>query len=200
MPRRRASAGSGRPSVRWLVERHERVGSTMDVAAELASRGAPAGTVILAEEQTAGRGRAGRVWLAPPGTCLLFTVLLRPDLRVAQNPSLSRVIAERVAAAVQEVTGVASVVKEPNDLMVGGKKLAGILCQTSIRGDRLEYLLIGIGLNVNLEPDRLPFPTATSLLAETGVAWDRDRLLDAILRHLALERELVEPAPGASVV
>ncbi|MFO7272800.1 MAG: biotin--[acetyl-CoA-carboxylase] ligase [Sphaerobacter thermophilus] len=170
--------------MKWRIERRNSVTSTMDVAADLAGRGAPDGTVVVADEQTAGRGRMGRVWLAPAGTCLLFTALFRPPLAVAQSPTLLRDIGERVAAAVAETTGVQPTIKEPNDLLIDGRKVAGILVQTSIRGDHLDYLLVGIGLNVNLPEDLLPVPTATSLLIATGREHDRDALLHAILRRL----------------
>lgn len=168
----------------WRIERHDSITSTMDRAAELALGGEPAGTVIVAEEQTAGRGRHGRSWQAPHGTCLLFTVLLRPQLALAQNPHLSVQIAERVRDAIQGLVGIQSDIKEPNDLLVGGRKLAGILCQSSIRGERLDYLLVGIGINVNVPADQLPLPTATSLLIETGQAVDRHALLHAVLERL----------------
>lgn len=165
----------------------------MDVAAALAAEGAPAGTVVVAEEQTAGRGRMGRVWLAPRGTSLLFTALFRPPLAVAQSPTLLRDIGERVAEAVAEVAGVTPSIKEPNDLLIDGRKLAGILVQTSIRGDHLDYLLVGIGVNVNVPAELLPLPTATSLLVATGREHDRDVLLAAILRHLEQVPGLVDP-------
>lgn len=184
----------GPPEVRWRVERYQQVGSTMDVAAELAEAGAPAGTVVVAEEQTAGRGRFDRVWVAPPGTCLLFTVIFRPDLAVAQRPALSHQIATYVRDAIAEVTPLRPEIKLPNDVMVAGRKLAGILCQTSIRGRQLDYLLVGIGLNVNLPPELLPFDTATSLLAETGRTYDRSVLLDAILRRLEMLPGLAAPS------
>lgn len=103
---------------------------------------------------------------------------------MAQSPTLLRDIGERVAAAVAETTGVQPTIKEPNDLLIDGRKVAGILVQTSIRGDHLDYLLVGIGLNVNLPEDLLPVPTATSLLIATGREHDRDALLHAILRRL----------------
>ncbi len=182
-------------AVRWQIDRYDVVGSTMDLAADLALAGAPAGIVVVAEEQLAGRGRLGRIWLAPHGTCLLFTVLLRPPLGVAQRPDLSRVIAERVRDAVEEVTGLRAEIKEPNDLLVNGRKLCGILCQTSIRGGELEYLLVGIGLNVNLPANLLPLPTATSLLVETGATHERETLLAAILRHLEAVPGLTDGIP-----
>ena len=182
----------------WVIHRYGVVGSTMDVAEELALAGAPAGTVVVADEQTAGRGKPGRVWLAPAGSCLLFTVLLRPPLEVARRPTLSREVAERVRAAVAELTGLTMHVKDPNDVMVNGRKLAGILCQTSIQGEMLEHLLIGIGLNVNIPASQLPLETATSLLVETGTPHDREQLLHAILAQLTripgLTPEIPEPA------
>lgn len=168
----------------WQIWRYGRVRSTMDIAAELAEAGAAAGTVVVADEQTAGRGRLGRVWLAPPGVSLLMTALFRPPLSVARRSTLSREVAAHVADAVTEVTGVVPTIKEPNDLLVDGKKLSGILIQTSIRGDQLDYLLIGIGLNVNLDPADLPFPNVTSLRAITGEEQDREALLAAILKYL----------------
>ncbi|CCF84596.1 biotin--[acetyl-CoA-carboxylase] ligase [Nitrolancea hollandica] len=181
----------------WRIERYETVGSTMEIAAGHAVRGAPAGLVVIAEEQTTGRGRLGRVWLAPPGTSLLLTALFRPSLEAARSSELSRLIAQRAGDAIAEVTGVRARIKDPNDLLIDGKKIAGILCQTSIRGDQLDYLLVGIGLNVNIPPDQLPFPTATSLLAVTGIAHDRELLLSAFLARLADLPELtcadVEP-------
>lgn len=174
----------------WRIERHETVGSTMEIAAGHAVSGAPAGLVVVAEEQTTGRGRLGRIWLAPYGTSLLFTAIFRPSLETATSGELSRLIAREAGAAITEVTGVRPSIKAPNDLLIEGKKIAGILCQTSIRGDRLDYLLIGIGLNVNIPPDQLPFPTATSLLAATGVHQDRERLLAAILARLGTLPEL----------
>jgi BirA family biotin operon repressor/biotin-[acetyl-CoA-carboxylase] ligase len=174
----------------WRIERHGTVGSTMEIAAGHAARGAPAGLIVIAEEQTTGRGRLGRVWLAPHGTSLLLTALFRPPLEAARSSTLSRLIAQKAGDAIAEVTGVRPRVKDPNDLLIDGKKIAGILCQTSIRGDRLDYLLVGIGLNVNIPPDQLPFPTATSLLAVTGVVQDRELLLSAILARLAALPEL----------
>lgn len=178
----------------WQIEHHDAVTSTMDVASMRAKAGARAGLVVAADEQTAGRGQFGRVWLAPPGRCLLCTVLLRPPIQVAMSPTLSRDIAEQVAIAVSDLTGLPLQVKDPNDVLCHGRKLSGILSTTSIRGDRLEYLLIGIGLNVNLSQDELPVPTATSLLVETDQEWEKERLLGAILQRLDKIPGLI-PAP-----
>lgn len=184
----------------WRIERHGVVTSTMDVAAARAVAGAPAGTVILAEEQTNGRGRLGRRWTAPPGACLLLTVIFRPPLATIQAPDLSRRVAEQVAVAVAEETGLNPWVKDPNDVMLAERKLAGVLLQTSVRGRELEYLLVGIGLNVNLAAPDLPLPTATSLLVASGRRHDRGTLLEAILRHIAEMPDLVSPGAGAGHV
>jgi BirA family biotin operon repressor/biotin-[acetyl-CoA-carboxylase] ligase len=163
----------------------DEVASTMDEAAALARDGAPVGTVVAAGFQTAGRGRNGHEWLAPPGTSLLATVIFRPELIVVQDKALSRTIGERIRDALVEVTGLEATVKEPNDLLVGDKKLCGILCQTSVRGDELDYLLVGFGINANIPADQLPLERATSLFAETGREVDLHRLLVCVLGHLA---------------
>jgi BirA family biotin operon repressor/biotin-[acetyl-CoA-carboxylase] ligase len=157
----------------------------MDEAADLARDGAPVGTVVAAGFQTAGRGRNGRDWLAPAGTSLLATAIFRPELIVVQDRELSKKIGERIRDAIVEVTGLEATIKEPNDLLVGDKKLCGILCQTSVRGEEVEYLLVGFGINVNIPADQLPLERATSLLVETGREVDLHRLLVCVLGHLA---------------
>ncbi len=169
----------------WRIEWHDRVTSTMDLAAERAAAGEPAGLVVVAEEQTQGRGRHGRRWEAPHGTSLLFTVLCRPPLALVQDERLSVRVAERVADGIARLTGLRATIKEPNDLLVNGRKLAGILLQSRIEGQRLDHLLIGIGINVNVPPEQLPLPTATSILAETGRPVDRRALLLAVLEELS---------------
>ena len=169
----------------WRIRRMDEVASTMDEAAELARDGAPIGTVVAANFQTAGRGRNGNEWLAPAGTSVLATVIFRPELEIVQDRELSKKIGERVRDAIDEVTGLVATVKEPNDLLVGGRKLCGILCQTSVRGDELDYLLVGFGINVNIPAGELPLERATSLLVETGENVDLHRLLVCVLGHLA---------------
>jgi BirA family biotin operon repressor/biotin-[acetyl-CoA-carboxylase] ligase len=102
-----------------------------------------------------------------------------------QDRELSKKIGERIRDAIVEVTGLEATIKEPNDLLVGDKKLCGILCQTSVRGEEVEYLLVGFGINVNIPADQLPLERATSLLVETGREVDLHRLLVCVLGHLA---------------
>ena len=171
-------------------------GSTNDVAKELAVQGAPEGAVIVADEQTAGRGRLGRRWLAPPDSCLLCSILFRPDLLPTQTQQLTMVCALAAADAIKEVADLHVWLKWPNDLVIesqGWKKLAGLLTETGFTGVRLEYVIVGIGINVNVKTEILPTldPNATSILAETDQAVDQAALLAALLagieqRHQAL--------------
>jgi BirA family biotin operon repressor/biotin-[acetyl-CoA-carboxylase] ligase len=175
-------------------------GSTNDVAKDLAAQGAPEGTVVLADEQTAGRGRMGRRWLAPPGTCLLCSILFRPDLPPTQAQRLTMLCSLAAADAAEQVAGLRTVIKWPNDLITKAqsskpkvqrsdlqppnwRKLAGVLTETGVMGERLDFAIVGIGINVNVEPGVLPTlaPDATSILAETGQEIDRATLLAALL-------------------
>lgn len=163
-----------------------RTGSTNDVAKGLAAQNAPDGTVVLADEQTAGRGRMGRHWSAPPGTCILCSILFRPDLTLPQAQWLTMLCALAAADAVDQVAALPVSLKWPNDLIVESqhwKKLAGVLTETGVMGERLEFVVVGIGINVNVAPRDLPSlaPDATSILAETGREVDRTTLLAALL-------------------
>jgi BirA family biotin operon repressor/biotin-[acetyl-CoA-carboxylase] ligase len=145
---------------------------------------APEGAVVAAGEQTAGRGRLGRSWHAAPGTSLLFSLNLRPPVETARLPELSVVAGLASAEAIRRVTGLVPEIKLPNDLLLEGRKLAGILAEA--REDRV---VLGVGVNVNVERADLPTDVeleATSLLAELGAPVDRAELLAAIL--LELER------------
>jgi BirA family transcriptional regulator, biotin operon repressor / biotin---[acetyl-CoA-carboxylase] ligase len=168
----------------WIIERHDVVGSTMDAADDRARRGAPAGVVVVAGEQTKGRGQRGRRWLAPAGTSLLMTMICRPNCDPRDLQEFPKLVGTYVSRAINLITGLQCEIKLPNDLMVDGRKLAGILCQSSIEADSLRYVLIGIGINVNITRDDLPLPTATSLEIETGRTWNLNVLLDGILNEL----------------
>jgi BirA family transcriptional regulator, biotin operon repressor / biotin---[acetyl-CoA-carboxylase] ligase len=168
----------------WIIERHDVVGSTMDAADDRARRGAPAGVVVVAGEQTKGRGQRGKRWLAPAGTSLLMTMVCRPECDPRELHDFPKHVGTYVSSAIHQVTGVQCEIKLPNDLLVNGRKLAGILCQSSIEGETLRYVLIGIGINVNITREDLPLPTATSLEIETGRTWNLNMLLDGVLNEL----------------
>ena len=143
---------------------------------------APEGAVAVADEQTAGRGRLGRRWLAPAGTSLLCSIQLRPQVDPPRLPELTGVAARATAEAIEAVSGVAAEIKEPNDLLVGGRKVAGVLAEA--REDRV---VVGIGINVNISEAGLPENVdrmATSLLVETGRTTDRAELLVELLDRL----------------
>jgi BirA family biotin operon repressor/biotin-[acetyl-CoA-carboxylase] ligase len=143
---------------------------------------APEGAVVVADEQTAGRGRLGRRWVAPAGTSLLCSVQLRPRVDPQRLPELTGVAAHATAEAIEAVTGVATEIKEPNDLLIGGRKVAGILAEA-----REERVVLGIGINVNIPEAGLPEDVdlpATSLLVETGRETDRAELLIDLLDRL----------------
>ena len=163
---------------------YSRLTSTNDVAKREAQRGAREGTVIVAEEQTAGRGRIKRVWLSPRGSVAL-SIILYPKL--AYLSSLIMVASLAVAHGIARVTGLKSQIKWPNDVLVNGKKVCGILIESDVKGSVVDYAVIGIGINVNLRLSEFPeiSPTATSLSHELG----RDVSQLDMIRCLLVETE-----------
>jgi len=166
------------------VHHFETLASTNDLAKELAARGAPEGTVVVAETQTGGRGRLGREWNSPPGVGLYISLVLRPMLPPVELPQITLTTAVAVVRAVRRVAGVAPGIKWPNDLLLNGKKLGGILTEMETESDRIRHVVVGLGLNVN-NPG---FPvelvaTATSLTLAAGGAFSRVNLLKAWLEE-----------------
>lgn len=171
--------------------RRDVVGSTMDELRALARAGAAEGTTLVAEFQSAGRGRAGRGWQVPSGTSLLCSVLLRPNLTPAELTPLALLTATSVAEAIESVTGVQPMVKWPNDLLIGDRKVCGILASVSAASTGAPIVILGIGLNVNVDAADLP-PGATSVALACGEPVDRMELLDAVLHRLtAMYRALL---------
>jgi len=159
--------------------------STNRLAVEMAENGAPHGTVVVADAQTAGRGRMGRRWESPAGKNLYVSLLLRPSVPTVEAPLLALVAGVALADAVEAV-GVPVALKWPNDLYCGGRKAAGILAEMASDPDGVRHVVIGVGLNVNMEEDDFPQDlrgTATSLRIRAGRAFRRvdilARLLDA---------------------
>jgi len=145
--------------------------------------GEPHGAVVIADEQTAGRGRAGRAWITPPRSAIAMTLILRPDIPAAHIPALALLGGLAVAEAIERVCGLRAQIKWPNDVLIADKKTAGVLAEATFNGDRLDSVVLGIGVNVNAGPPidvPLDYP-ATCLAAELGRAVDRDRVTDAIL-------------------
>ncbi len=159
--------------------------STSEVAFRLASENAaPHGQLVVAEAQTQGRGRLGRTWVSPGGVNLYFSLVLRPALAPARAPELSLVAGVALAEALADF-GAGARIKWPNDVELGGKKVAGVLAEMSAVSERLLFAVLGIGINVNVDP--LPSeiaPIATSLKRELGRPVSRPRLLAATLAGL----------------
>jgi BirA family biotin operon repressor/biotin-[acetyl-CoA-carboxylase] ligase len=159
------------------------VGSTQDVARQEAAAGAPEGTIVLADEQTAGRGRLGRSWASPPGTNIYVTLVLRPSLEVLRRLSIVAPLA--VSLAIEERTGLRAGIKWPNDVWIGERKVAGILIESELVEGRVLFSLVGIGLNVNMDVAAIPeiADIATSLRHELGREVSREDVLASLLDH-----------------
>jgi BirA family biotin operon repressor/biotin-[acetyl-CoA-carboxylase] ligase len=163
---------------------HMSLGSTNDAVKDLALRGAPEGTIVLTEEQTAGRGRRGRFWLAPSKTNLLLSILLRPAFSPNRVFSLTMALALAALEAIEEETGLLCMIKWPNDLYVGSRKLGGILTEFAGKDRQVDWVVLGLGLNVNWFPEEqkgVPAFAATSIFAETRKKVSRNGLLVQIL-------------------
>ena len=162
---------------------YDSLNSTMDEARRLALQGEPEGTVVIAEEQAAGRGRFDRSWVSPRGQNLYFSVLLRPS--PVQLPYVNMAATMAVYRSVQDFTGLAPAIKWPNDVRVSGRKLSGIMIETAVEGAEVTQTIVGIGLNVNFDPSRFPeiASFATSLSRETGQKVDRTRVLRVVLEQ-----------------
>jgi BirA family biotin operon repressor/biotin-[acetyl-CoA-carboxylase] ligase len=171
------------------------IGSTNEAAARWAENGAPDLSLVVADEQTAGRGRSGRRWHTPPGAALAVSIVLRSTFHVSRFteyvPRLTALGALAVCTALREIYGLPAEIKWPNDVLVGRRKLAGILVEAIWQGDRMEAAVLGIGVNVS--PAALPaavelrFP-ATSVQTAAGKRIDRWDLLHAILEALLFWR------------
>ena len=174
----------------WRVEVLDRTPSTNAVVAERARAGEPAGLVVVAELQTAGRGRLDRTWTSPARAGLTMSVLLRPGWPSADLPWLPLLAGLAVRDALRLVAEVEPVLKWPNDLLLDGRKVCGLLAEVAADG----AVVLGIGLNVTTLADELPHDGATSLRLAGAATTDRDTVLRAVLREL---RHVLDD-PGAA--
>jgi BirA family biotin operon repressor/biotin-[acetyl-CoA-carboxylase] ligase len=178
-----------RLDTRWMgraLEIHEEIGSTNTRAVTLARAGAAGGTAVLAEYQTEGRGRLGRRWHSPAGSALLMSIILRPHVAPQQAHRVMMVCSMAAIDAIEQTCGLCAQVKWPNDIVIGGKKLGGMLAEMGLRDGVLDYVVVGLGLNVNLDPAAVPeaMTPPTSLQAELGHTVSRLDLLVALLRAM----------------
>ena len=187
------------------------VGSTNDVAKRLGVSGAPEATLVVADEQTAGRGRLGRAWYSPPGSAIAMSLLLRPKFPPALAYRLTMLTGLVAAEAVEQVTGLRVGLKWPNDVVIeqeaGGRrqeargkrqdapilKLGGILTETSVSGQDIEFAVVGLGLNVNVDLGTCPdLPEATSLMMQLGHEVDRLEVLRALVERFAARYAVID--------
>ena len=167
------------------------VETTMAVAAERAREDCPEGTVITADEQTAGRGRLGRSWISRPGLGLYLSLVLRPECRPDAASLLTLVAGLGVKEALEGITGVGCDIRWPNDILIRERKCCGILVEMEMERQQVAHVIVGIGINLN----HLEFPpdlrdTATSLRIETGRVWDKQAILNPVLASLEACYEL----------
>ena len=161
---------------------YETVSSTNDVAYDLAKKGSAEGIVIVSEGQTEGKGRLGRSWASPKGKGIYLSILLRPTLPPQAIPKLTLFAALSAARAIRTVTGLAPQMRWPNDLLLDGKKVAGVLTEMDAEQDRVHFVIVGIGINVNTDAESLP-SEATSLKIEMGEGVSRVALARSLLEE-----------------
>lgn len=185
--------------IRW----YETLPSTNGLARRLAEHGVPEGTVVVAERQTAGRGRLGRSWTSPAGGIWL-SVVLRPALPIDRFPLIGLAACDATARTIEEMTGLRARLKWPNDVLVEGRKVAGLLLEAGPASEaEPAWLVVGIGLNANVAPEALPdrpYYPATSLQAVLGRPVDRGRLLRALLRVLDGDYQELSRGGGAAAL
>lgn len=163
---------------------YENTDSTMDVAHRLAAAGEPEGSVVVSEGQSRGRGRLGRTWFSPKGKGVYASIILRPELQLVEVPFITLMTAVALARAVEAQTGLKPEIKWPNDLLFHGKKFAGILTELNAELNRIRYLVVGVGINVNTSLSSVP-AHATSLAQGLGERVDRV----ALARRFFLEAD-----------
>ncbi len=180
-------AGLGTEQIGKRIYTLSQASSTNEVAFRLALKGAGEGVVVLAESQTKGKGRMGRPWESPTGLNIYLSLILRPRIVPSKTPLITLMAAVACAEAIDEVTGLLPAIKWPNDLLLKRKKLGGILTEADMELDRINFLVVGIGINVNMTGALFPpsiKDTATSLQEALGREIPRIALIQAILRHL----------------
>lgn len=164
---------------------YEETDSTNTRAKALAEEGAPSGTLVVAEKQNAGKGRRGRGWSSPPGSGIWMSAVLRPDIEPSRASMLTLTAALGVSEGIYRVTGIMPQIKWPNDLVISGKKICGILTEMTTEMDAVQYVVTGMGINVNTAkfPEELK-DRASSLYLESGRTWKRGPLIGAMAQAL----------------
>ena len=178
---------------------YDTVTSTMDEAFKLGVQGAQEGTLLCAEGQSKGRGRMGRKWMSPKGRGIYVSLVLRPALSVAEVAKLTLLVAVAVCEAIRKTASVDARIKWPNDILVGQKKLGGILTELSAEVDQIKFVVVGIGINVNAIALQIPVE-ATSLKIETQKNFSRTEVLKGVLCSLEHWYEILKSQGSAPVL
>lgn len=181
---------SGKNLLKQIIY-YQEIDSTNLEVKRLAAAGAEHGTVVTADSQNAGRGRLGRSWNSPADNNLYMSLLLRPEIGPNQAPMLTLVMACSVAEAIREYTGLNAQIKWPNDIVVNGKKVCGILTEMHAEIEHIHYVVIGVGINVNTKefPEELR-EMATSLLLEGAKTFSREDILAGVLTHFQKDYDI----------
>src|SRR5262245_54881940 len=161
--------------------------STNSCARRLAEQGAQAGEIVIAESQTHGRGRLGRPWVSPPYVNLYISVILRPNLPPIDAPQITLMAAVALAEALAAFIPVVPAIKWPNDILAEGRKLAGILTESACHAERIDFVILGIGVNINYPVESMPDAIrkrATSLISLTGASVSRESVLRRLIQDL----------------
>lgn len=177
----------------------EAVSSTMDISTQLGIKAAPEGTLVLAETQTRGRGRLGRVWFSPKYKGIYLSLILKPKMLPNQAPILTLLSSVSICEAIKKITGLDTQIKWPNDILIGHKKLGGILTELSAETDEINFVIVGIGLNVNNDKKTL-VNGATSLKEQKKEFVNRISLLQEILRRIEANYLLLQLEGNQSII
>jgi len=180
------------PDLEQRIHYFPQIGSTMDAARELAKKGAKEGTIVIAEAQTRGRGRLSRQWLSPEGG-IYFTLILRPRISPAYAPRINLMAAIAVAATIRKLFGLKAELKWPNDVLIKGKKVCGILAEMDAEMDVVNFVNVGIGINANASIPRFE-KTATSLKDALGREISRKELLSVLIMEIERRQPLLMKA------
>ena len=179
------------------------IASTSNEAKRWAADGAPEGAIVICEEQTGGRGRLSRSWFSPAMQGIWFSLVLRPSFAPQEAPKCTLLAAVAICRAIREVTGVKCGIKWPNDILCSGRKLVGILTEMSAEMDAINYVVIGIGINVNVERQAFPVElreNATSLAEEAGSSISRLSLLLKVLQEMEAWYDISQEKGFAAVL
>jgi len=173
-----------------VIHYYDETGSTNSVLSRLADNGASEGTTVIADKQTSGRGRLGRRWISPPGMNLYISVLFRPSIAAWESPLLTFIASIALTETIKKTGVPPTEIKWPNDLVINGRKVAGVLTEMSPKGDRVDYVVVGIGVNINMSREQMKREMgetakfATSIKENKGEETDRAKFTGDLLLGL----------------